>query len=252
MRNKCRTMVNDFVTAGMNVQTANAIRSTVCDSITTILKNTVTPPVHSDWIGGTAGVDEEMLDGVDNDYDGLTDEDTRNLPGFDDDGDAVLKTCMVYKNCPDGALPTPEQWHDTPIPGNNKCPDIDSLVAPPANNPRQNCIGALENRLYLAHQGLLQFPNSPVHASDSLKHYYAAAGAEPDPICIENYENFPASFRSLWTDAEANLACEFRHLWIAPRPPRSEWTGGTLGIDEEKLDGVDNDGDGWVDEDVGQ
>jgi hypothetical protein len=45
-------------------------------------------------------------------------------------------------------------------------------------------------------------------------------------------------------------ACQYKHIWKHGMPPNSEWTSGVFGVDEELPDGIDNDGDGWIDEDL--
>ncbi len=53
----------------------------------TVRLSRVTTLPCGEWTAGDFGVDEELLDGKDNDGDGLSDEDTRNTMGIDDDGD---------------------------------------------------------------------------------------------------------------------------------------------------------------------
>ena len=78
MKKRCKTLVDSFVVnGGMPVSLVPALKA-ACDTFSTVLKKGVSKPVHSDWITGTPGVDEELLDGFDNDYDGITDEDSRN------------------------------------------------------------------------------------------------------------------------------------------------------------------------------
>ena len=115
-----------------------------CVTFTSILKSTVRPPARSDWRRGTFGIDEEMIDDRDNDYDGLKDEDARNAAGMDDDDDAQLTIAMI------GTEPAPMVWADA-AGHENKCPDIDldkPMQAAPLS--RQFCIGSLEHRIYLA------------------------------------------------------------------------------------------------------
>ncbi len=216
------------------------LATVTCTTFSSILKSTVRPPARSDWISGTAGIDEEMIDDRDNDYDGIKDEDARNTRGMDDDDDALLTVDMI------GTNPPPMVWSD--FPGHvNQCPDIDvgiPMLDPPFQ--RQFCIGALEHRIYLAQHG----------GVDSLKVYYSRfLGEGPSRNCLEDFDKLPQAYKDKVglkssQDAAVQDACQFKHIWIHGMPPRSEWTAGVFGIDEEILDGVDNDGDGWIDEDV--
>ena len=106
-------------------------------------------------------------------------------------------------------------------------------------------------------------PGNPDGTQDSLHKYYSeylSGDTEKYAFqnCLDDYAKLDNNYKNVWhagqtqqaIDAERDLACHYKHIWIAPRPPRSEWTGGVYGIDEEKCDGVDNDGDGWIDEDL--
>jgi hypothetical protein len=224
------------------------LTSVICSTTTTILKPTILPPKHSDWVGGTYGIDEEEVDDRDNDYDGIKDEDARNALGMDDDDDALLTMAMI------GTTPKPMVWSD--VAGHlNTCPDID-IAKTMMDKPfqRQFCIGSLEHRVYLAqHGGGIDTLKS---GRDSLKTYYSSfLGEGPNKNCLEDFDKLDPVYRAavgVLTSADpiARLACQYKHIWIAGMPPRSEWTSGVLGIDEEIMDGVDNDGDGWTDEDV--
>lgn len=246
MKKRCKAIVDGLGLSGsVNQNLKSTLKASVCEVVSTVLKAGTPRPVHSDWVGGTAGVDEEVLDSYDNDYDGLTDEDSRNTPGLDDDGDGA-----IFPNLMSSGVP-PMQWHDAVghenmCSGNVhcSCPDIDTTVPmPPVPFQRMFCIGSLENRLFWARSG----------GRDSLfAHYSRAPGDAFNRTCKDQYYELDANFRNQWqaTDAEWQLACQFSHIWKAQRPQNSEWTGGTFGVDEEKPDGVDNDGDGWIDEDV--
>ncbi len=246
MRKRCRAIVDGLGIAGsMTTALKSLVKTSVCDSISSVLRADAPRPARSEWVGGTPGVDEEVLDNYDNDYDGLTDEDSRNTPGLDDDGDGAINTSMIGKAVP------PMLWHDAVghinMCSNNvvcSCPDIDTTVPmPPVPFQRQFCIGSLENRLYWARYG----------GKDSLyAHYGRSPGDAFNRTCKDQYYELDPNFLRQWnaTDAEWQLACQFSHIWNSERPQNSEWTGGTLGVDEEKLDGADNDGDGWIDEDV--
>ncbi|MDQ3003070.1 MAG: hypothetical protein M3Y08_17635 [Fibrobacterota bacterium] len=213
--------------------------SQTCSTHTSILKANVTRPARSDWLGGTYGVDEEMIDDRDNDYDGLTDEDARNAKGMDDDDDALLSITMI------GTNPDPMIWKDVAGHG-NKCPDIDTTQAMQAAPlSRQFCIGSLEHRIHLAQNG----------GNDSLNFYYQIfLGEGPSSNCLEDFDKLDQSYKDLVglkasTDNIVLTACRYKHIWKRGIPPNSEWTSGTFGMDEELPDGVDNDGDGWIDED---
>jgi hypothetical protein len=220
---------------------ANAI----CTTHTTLLRPDAPRPALSDWVGGSPGIDEEMVDERDNDYDGLKDEDARNARGMDDDDDALLKVEMVG----DLSLVRPMVWAEDPE-SENGCPDIEKGSMPDAPRQRQFCIGSLEHRIHLARTG--------GDSADSLlaAHYSRFTGNEngPHPNCLEDFGKLPQAYRDAEglkvTDDIVRTACKYKHIWIAPMPPDSEWTSGVFGIDEEIPDGIDNDGDGWIDEDL--
>ncbi len=232
----CRELVSAIPQEG-NVTSAllDSLSANTCPEITSVLRPEVRPSPRSDWLSGTFGIDEEMLDRRDNDLDGLRDEDTRNAVGMDDDDDSAIDLEHL------GQEIIPMQWKDVST-HVNQCPDIDTTIAMIPGNPRRGCLGSLENRLHLART-----------ASDSLPKLYSPF---PDQIsdadCLDDIEKLDPEFLAAenYTQIEKNTACTYKHIWIAPRPPHSEWSGGVLGVDEEYLDGVDNDGDGWVDEDV--
>jgi hypothetical protein len=214
-----------------------------CSTYTSFIKSNVRPPARSDWRRGNFGIDEEAIDDHDNDYDGITDEDARNAPGMDDDDDALLNTGMI------GTDPAPMIWADVDGHG-NLCPDInvdDPMLPPPMQ--RKFCIGSLEHRIYLAQHG----------GKDTLKLYYSKSlGEGGTKNCLEDYQKLPQAYKDAArqespTDRDfANAiddACLYKHIWVHGMPAHSEWTQGVFGIDEEVPDGVDNDGDGWIDED---
>ncbi|MEO7427092.1 MAG: hypothetical protein ABI036_18030, partial [Fibrobacteria bacterium] len=145
-----------------------------------------------------------------------------------------------------GTDPAPMAWSDAEGHG-NRCPDIDvTEPMPPAPLQRQFCIGSLEHRIYLAQHG----------GRDTLKLYYSQfIGEGANKNCLEDFAKLPQAYKDELglEDAEdpaVQDACQFKHIWIRGLPPHSEWTSGVLGLDEEVLDGVDNDGDGWIDEDA--
>lgn len=229
------------------------LQTSVCPAYASFLKPGVRPPVRggvvrSDWQSGPFGIDEELFDDRDNDYDGLKDEDTRNAKGMDDDNDGILTVAMI------GASPAPMVWRDAAGHA-NACPDMDTTRAMPAAPfQRKFCIGSLENRIYLAHH----------YGRDSLHAYYSPFRDNPEfggnANCKLDFEKLPEDYkaaallesgsaRQLADDVD--LACQYKHIWLpGSPPPNSEWTSGVFGVDEEIPDGVDNDGDGWIDEDV--
>lgn len=122
------------------------------------------------------------------------------------------------------------------------------MLPPP--HQRQNCVGSLEHRIFLA-------KSSGSVADSVLSSYYSRfTGTEngPHANCLEDFEKLPLAYRQAEnlkvTDQVVRTACKYKHIWIRPIPANSEWTSGLFGIDEEHLDGVDNDGDGWIDEDL--
>jgi hypothetical protein len=228
------------------------LQTSTCSTYTSFLRPEVRPPesggvVRSDWQGGPFGIDEELFDDRDNDYDGLKDEDTRNAKSMDDDNDGALTPDMV------GTPPAPMVWHEAGGHA-NACPDIDTTQAMlPAPFQRKFCIGSLEHRIYLAqHYGI-----------DSLRAYYSAFvdNAETgDANCLADAQKLSPEYKAAATaesksakqyEYDVDMACHYKHIWkSAVPPPNSEWTSGVFGVDEEVPDGIDNDGDGWIDEDV--
>lgn len=237
MKKHCLDVVGDMPVSGEFTADIRDSTARLCDILTPTVKNSVTPPERSDWIGGPFGIDEEMVDERDNDYDGLRDEDGRNAEGMDDDDDATLSVDML------GGEVKPMKWKDDPD-HENACPDID-LTEPMPDAPlqREFCVGSIEHRIFLARNG----------GRDTLLAYYSPFLTEgPSENCLEDYDKLPQAYKDAFkpTEAEIRQACRFKHIWIAPRPPHSEWESGVFGIDEELPDGLDNDGDGWIDEDV--
>jgi hypothetical protein len=117
------------------------------------------------------------------------------------------------------------------------------MLPPPLQ--RQFCIGSLEHRIWLAQHG----------GNDSLKFYYSRfPGEGPNRNCLEDFDKLPKAYKdAVGIASSANVAvqdaCLYKHIWKPARPADSEWTAGVFGLDEEFVDGIDNDGDGWIDED---
>ena len=158
-------------------------------------------PYTHEFIFGDWGVDEEMMDGDDNTFDGLTDEDSRIVDDtLDDDGD-FFSTSGV-------ARPVKMAWIDN---NSNRFVDISSYTL--VMQPKAKTVFAIA-----------AFLNTP-----AVNDRYAANPAD--------------TFAAL-----KNLTIASNH-----NPVRlgGEFTAGDYGIDEEWYDGIDNDGDGLIDEDVG-
>ena len=235
--------VNGKVTEELKLK----LQTSICSTYTSILKPGVRPPARSDWQSGAFGIDEEMFDDRDNDYDGLKDEDARNARGMDDDNDGDLTIAMI------GTSPAPMVWHEAGQHG-NACPDMDTTRAMPAAPfQRKYCIGSLENRIYLAQH----------YGRDSLRTYYSAFvdNAETgNANCLEDAKKLSEEYKTAARaesksakeyEFDVDLACQYKHIWKSGiPPPNSEWTSGVFGVDEEIPDSIDNDGDGWIDEDL--
>lgn len=146
-----------------------------------------------EFIGGDWGSDEELMDGHDNDQDGLVDEDSRNVSDtLDDDGDWYNTDNTILND----TTFNPLQWVD------NNANGIFDISASTGwqNNPLS-----------------LQFRN--LHAISFLVQYGKVL---PDSV---------KTFVETYTD---------------------EFSAGDYGLDEEWYDGIDNDGDGLTDEDIGE
>jgi hypothetical protein len=201
---------------------------------------TYTIPANSgEFLSGDWGVDEETFDGKDNDGDGMVDEDARNLKGQDDDDDwegapdatwvrnrtpapmvynkIVLITRIDENNNPVRLIPANDAVHFPDISAYNT-PFIATYTSNPSDPARNSilCLGTKNHFLYLwnNHPELLQ--------ADSLiwQYYY---------LNIDKGDTIAYRYRGPHTDY---------------------FTGGDWGVDEETLDGCDNDGDGFSDEDV--
>jgi hypothetical protein len=254
MINRCAAVAAGLDVAGKVTEELKfTLATSICSTYTSFLKPDVRPPerdgtVRSDWQSGPFGIDEELFDDRDNDYDGLKDEDTRNAKGMEDDNDGNLTTAMIGKS------PAPMVWREAGDHANG-CPDMDTTRAmPPAPFQRKYCIGSLENRIYLAQH----------YGRDSLRAYYSPFRENPEfggnANCKEDFKKLSGEYKAAAADESGSakeledavdLACQYKHIWLqAEPPPNSEWASGVFGVDEEVPDGIDNDGDGWIDEDL--
>lgn len=175
-------------------------------------------PYTYEFIGGDWGVDEEILDGVDNDGDSLVDEDTRiSADTLDDDGDWVNTDTS---GGPDTTAIWPNSYHPMDwVGGGNFTLDITGPSSYWDSVP-------VDPEYRFIHY-------NPDTLADSLIHY---------PIYnFPGYPGYPDNFA--WPD-------------LIPRYIRkvytTEFLAGDYGIDEEWYDGLDNDKDGLYDEDVGE
>lgn len=143
-------------------------------------------PYCHEFIGGDWGVDEEILDGTDNDNDGIVDEDSRiHADTLDDDGDFA----DISNQQPNGRLFHPAQWRNQSL-----------RYAVDAPIQRRAPIDSLTLALQLLDVRTDTVPTAlPVYATHG-----------------------------------------------------GDFTGGDYGIDDEPFDGIDNDGDGLIDEDVNE
>ncbi|MFH1762180.1 MAG: hypothetical protein ABIA63_13865 [bacterium] len=179
-----------------------------------------------EWIGGDYGVDEELLDGKDNDGDGLKDEDTRNTAGIDDDND----------------------WFDTDNNGS-----LDIMIWTDKN----------ENKFIdVIHNGTNYYLCSPRHRTDFPGAYNSMydPGDKDDKDKIERCKvivnrEVDANPNSYFTRSDT-AGCLRKPLFTLKRSEWQdsgfsceEWISGDFGIDEDIKDNWDNDWDMISDED---
>jgi hypothetical protein len=190
-------------------------------------------PYTWEFIGGDWGVDEEILDGHDNDNDGLVDEDSRiTADSLDDDGDWFDTDKLLLNgedttaiNNADGNTYHPMLWDNQvvndvyiDVVGTPVMVDIDPEYSLIHNTPK------VDNS------------STDVHYPLYLKGGDTLIGGQVVP--------------KAWFYWPANSTI--------PRYNLSDWSGqpefedGDYGLDEEWYDGLDNDRDGLVDEDVGE
>lgn len=183
--------IGDSIHAALNLSLYELVDSTDKDYLRYRYKGGYT----YEFIGGDWGVDEEIVDGVDNDGDGLIDEDTRIVGDtIDDDGD--------YVNTNTDAVVQPMIWTVTGL--------YDSIIE----------IDTVSN-----HWQRVPLKTSywQFHKDDYPKHYGKAI---PDSVSI-----YAVTGSVAYT---------------------GDFQSGDYGCDEEWFDGIDNDQDGLIDEDVGE
>jgi hypothetical protein len=172
-------------------------------------------PYTYEFIGGDWGVDEEILDGEDNDGDSLVDEDTRiTADTLDDDGDWVnTNTAKDPSTAIGDSSYHPMKWVST----NNFTIEI-----LPATGALWDSV--VVDSLFTA---LHNAPNNPMYKFYPIYSFTGYANNFPWPDYIDRYHGADTS-------------------------TQTEFIGGDYGLDEEWYDGLDNDGDGLFDEDVGE
>lgn len=147
-------------------------------------------PYTFEFIAGDWGVDEEIMDGEDNDNDGITDEDTRIVADtLDDDGD---------------------YWNNDPSPLKG-----DTL--------------------------------NPMEKTSTNNFVFEISGGTWDSVSVTQW-----FYANHWIHQPALTSQNYKLGRYKGAFPRGEYTGGDYGLDEEWFDGLDNDNDGLVDEDVGE
>lgn len=174
-------------------------------------------PYTYEFIGGDWGVDEEVLDGEDNDNDELVDEDTRiSADTLDDDGDWFNTDKTIPTDTTNAIWPhgyQPMKWVST-------------------DNFTIEITGALWDSVSVDPEYTFLHNTDGV---DSLDHY---------PIYnFPGYLGYPDQFDWPNKIARYNGTDTLTQL---------QFKGGDYGMDEEWYDGLDNDKDGLYDEDVGE
>jgi len=155
-------------------------------------------PYTYEFIFGDWGIDEEIMDGRDNDQDGLTDEDSRGIDDtLDNDGDRFPAGGDREK------MPA-MVWNDE-----NSNFQIDW--------PCSDTVRVLKKGKYLVLARFIQVKNAALGLFDPQRDTTALADTT---------------------------------ILMHRCAPGGEFVSGTSGEDEERYDGIDNDGDGLVDEDL--
>ncbi len=199
-------------------------RKNVIQLDTIRIPRVTTPLPCGEWTGGDYGVDEEMLDGKDNDGDGLSDEDTRNTKGIDDDGD----------------------WFDTD--GNN----ARSITNWQDDNG--------DHFINVIHGGENYYLCAPNHRKDHPEVYQSMYNLSDknDADKVERCKTIVYRNIGLFDSTDVN-GCRHKPIptlkktssntWSDISFQCSEWKGGDWGIDEDIKDNFDNDWDMITDED---
>ncbi len=182
-----------------------------------------------EFIAGDWGVDEEILDGEDNDQDGLVDEDTRiTADTLDDDGDwfDTYKTMSSYDSQSVifeyfqkfGATYHPMVWDS------NTTDLFINMVGTPVKVPIDPEYISFHNMPGVAVDYPLYKRSTPIwQQGEKITHYVYW----PKTNTINSYQ-------------------------VTSHTNQTDFIRGDYGMDEEWYDGLDNDRDGLIDEDVGE
>jgi hypothetical protein len=182
------------------------------------VSDTIPVPFHSryiykgphtfEFIAGDWSVDEEIMDGEDNDLDGIIDEDSRIVADtLDDDGDWYNTSGDVLMDEP---VPSVMGWG-----GDSSTFRAASLYMGFWDTTAAGWVKTDKANKYKTQSGFI---------SDYYRTHYGLS--YPD---------------SLW---------QYRGPYIGDEP--DGFYAGDYGLDEELFDGLDNDRDGLIDEDVGE
>jgi hypothetical protein len=179
-----------------------------------------------EWISGDYGVDEELLDGKDNDLDGLSDEDTRNTMGIDDDND-------FFDTENPGTRDT-MKWEDTKtyrgLPGYIEIIYTDTIP---------------NDTFWIG---------SPRHRTDHPEAYneFYNLADDDDADKVDRCSTIVTRNLDLFEIGDIQ-GCYRKPIFNLPRTSSNylipEWTGGDFGVDEDLKDNIDNDWDMITDED---
>ncbi|MBD3318150.1 MAG: hypothetical protein GF344_20395 [Chitinivibrionales bacterium] len=208
-----------------------------------------TGPHTYEFIAGDWGVDEEIMDNWDNDQDGLTDEDTRIVADtLDDDGDYVE---MTLGRTFDINTTTPSNkklwlWGNGPYrfhPGEPFSASDVGTVLTDAHGTKFKVISFIDSGAVQAviDPELNTGGYDPRVMPDSLGKTVVIRAEWPGHHVLDPV---------VWVDQNNNGVIDGVDA-TAPSY-NNEFIAGDWGIDEERFEGMDNDGDGLVDEDVGE